>query len=259
MNSALYECSVMHRRLKPKPHEFVYRIFLFWLDLDELDDVARRIPIFGANTPNLYSFRDGDHFALGFETARENAVEFLRRSGDTRTPAAVRVLTLPRVFGYTFNPISVFFFYDAAGVPYASVVEVENTFYERKPFHVPTVEGGAGFHARATKHFYVSPFSDLDLAFDFRFDAPDERLRILIDDYRGDDCELVSVLSGSRVPLTTRSLAAFTLKYPLITLKIIGAIHWQAILLWLKRLPFHKKEAHRDLQRDVFNPHESIR
>jgi DUF1365 family protein len=259
MNSALYECSVMHRRLKPKRHEFVYRIFLFWLDLDELDDVARRIPFFSVNRRNLYSFRDADHFSLGLKTSRSNAIEFLRRSGDMREPSAVRVLTLPRVFGYTFNPISVFFFYAADGVPYASVVEVENTFYERKPFHVPVAEGGRRFHRRVTKHFYVSPFSDLDLAFDFRLDPPGERLSLFIDDYRGEERELITTLTGARVPLTARKLAFFTFKYPLITLKIIGAIHWHAFRLWLKRLPFHKKEAHRDLQRDVFNPHKSLR
>ncbi len=252
MNSALYECSVFHRRLRPRTHEFTYRIFMFWLDLDELPELARRIPIFGVNRPNLYSFRDQDHFSLGETTARENVLAFLRGGGETREPAAVRVLTLPRLLGYTFNPISVFFFYDAAGEPYTSVVEVENTFHERKPFHVPADE--KGFRRRVTKHFYVSPFSDLDLAFDFRFDAPGERLRILIDDYRGDDRELVSALTGSRVPLTTANLARFTLKYPLITLKIIGAIHWQAFRLWLKRLPFHRKEARPDLQRDVFPP-----
>jgi uncharacterized protein len=259
MNSALYECSVMHKRLQPKQHEFVYRIFLFWLDLDELDEVSRDIPIFGANRRNIYNFRDDDHFSLGLSTARGNAIEFLRRAGETREPASVRVLTLPRVFGYTFNPISVFFFYDASGEPYTSLVEVENTFHERKPFVVPAAGNPGKFQRRATKHFYVSPFSDLDLAFDFRFDTPGENLRIFIDDYRGEERELISALTGRRVPLTARNLVACTFKYPFITLKIIGAIHWQAFRLWLKRLPFHKKEAHRDLQRDVFNPHKTLR
>lgn len=259
MNSALYECTVMHRRLAPKRHEFVYRIFLFWLDLDELEGAAKSIPIFGINERNLYSFRDSDHFSLGHATARANAIEFLRRAGEMREPAAVRLLTLPRVFGYTFNPISVFFFYDESGEPYTSLIEVENTFYERKPFHVPAVAEGGRFHRRAIKHFYVSPFSDLDLAFDFRFDAPGGRLSIKIDDYRGDERELMTTLTGARVPLTTRNLLAFTFKYPLITFKIIGAIHWHALLLWLKRLPFHKKEANRHLQRDVFNSHKCLK
>jgi DUF1365 family protein len=257
MNSALYECIVMHRRLQPKQHEFVYRIFMFWLDLDELDELMRTNPLFGYNEPNVYSFRDADHFSLGGATTRDNVVEFLRREGETREPTSVRVLMLPRVFGYTFNPISVFFFYDETGEAYTSVVEVENTFLERKPFHVP--RNDAGFHRRVTKHFYVSPFSDLDLAFDFRLEAPGERLRILIDDYRGEERELISSLTGTRVPLTTGNLAKFTFKYPLITLKVIGAIHWQAFRLWWKRVPFRRKEANPQLQRDVFNPHESLK
>lgn len=251
MNSALYECSVFHRRLQPKQHEFTYRIFMFWLDLDELDELAHRIPIFGVNARNLYSFRDADHFSFGKENVRENVIEFLRREGETREPASVRVLTLPRVFGYTFNPISVFFFYDADGDAYTSVVEVENTFYERKPFLVPIETGDGKFHRRVTKHFYVSPFSDLDLAFDFRFTTPGERLQIYIDDYRGEERELLSVLTGFRSPLTTKVLVRFTLKYPLITLKIIGAIHWQAFRLWLKRLPSHPKEARPELQTGI--------
>lgn len=254
MNSALYECTVLHRRLAPKRHEFVYRIFMFWLDLDELEELPRRLRFFGVNRANLYSFHDRDHFSLGLTTARANAIEFLRRAGDLREPAAVRLLTLPRMCGYTFNPISIFFFYDAAGEPYTSLVEVENTFEERKPYVVP--RSGDGFHCRVTKHFYVSPFSDLDLAFDFRFDPPGKRLRVLIDDYRGDERELLSVLTGARLPLTTGNLARLTLKYPLITLKVIGAIHWQAFRLWLKRVPFRRKGADPELQRDVFNRRE---
>ncbi len=258
MNSCLYECSVMHRRLKPKQHEFVYRIFMFWLDLDELDAVATRVPIFAANEANLYSFRDADYFSSGLPTIRENAVRFLREHGGFGEPAAVRLLTLPRVLGYAFNPISVFYFYDAGGAPFASLVQVGNTFGEFKPYVVP-LAGDGGFHRRVTKHFYVSPYSDLDIEFDFRLEAPGERLRILIDDYRGGERELVSSLTGTRAGLTTANLLAFTMKYPLITLKVIGLIHWEAFRLWLKRVPHHRKEADRHLQQGVFRPHRSLK
>lgn len=258
MNSALYECTVMHRRLHPSEHRFVYRIFLFWLDLDELDAVARRIPFFGVNRPNLYSYRDDDHFPGRAGSTKDRLIEFLRGRGEMRTPSTVRLLALPRLLGYTFNPISVYVCFDENSQPFTCVIEVENTFHERKGFVVPPCSPDA-FASRETKHFYVSPFSDMDLAFDFRVALPGDRLDVAIDDYRGDQCVLVSKLVGRRRALTARSLAAMTVKYPLVTVKIIAAIHWQAFRLWLKKVPFFKKEDRRDLQRDVLNPHKSIR
>lgn len=256
MNSCLYECTVMHRRLHPKVHQFTYRIFLFWIDLDELDAIAGSIPIFSSESSNLYSLQAEDHLSCGADGIRANVVAWAQSQGEARNPARVRMLTLPRFLGYTFNPITIYFFYDEAGTAFTSVVEVGNTFRELKPYLVPQV--GAMFHSRVTKNYYVSPFSDLDLTFDFRIEPPSDRLRVWIDDYRGDEKELVSVLSGDQLPLTTGNLALLTAKYPLITLKVIGLIHWEAFRLWCKRVPFHLKEANRHLQKGVFRPHRSL-
>ena len=248
--SCLYECTVMHRRILPKIHEFSYRIFLFLLELDELAELENKIPLFSSDRPNLYSLRGEDYFQFRSGSIRENLLTFLASEGFDKEPATIRLLTLPRLLGYTFNPISIFFCYDESGLPLTSVVQVGNTFGELKPYVVP-LEGGR-FHVRVPKNFYVSPFSDLDLEFDFRFEFPGDRLRVLIDDYSGDKKTLLSALSGTRRELTLGSLLFLTLKYPLVTLKIITLIHWEAFRLWLKGIPHRLKESDPHLQQGVF-------
>ena len=250
--SCLYECTVMHRRLHPKVHGFTYRLFLFHLDLDELPAIASHIPFFSHNTPNIYSLDDRDYFQIHSRGIRENVLTFLQSEGFPELPAKIHLLTLPRLFGYTFNPISIFYCLDAADRPLVSVVQVGNTFGELKPFLVPLAPNGTGFHLRTPKNYYVSPFSSLDLEFDFRFDMPGHTLRVLIDDYAHGDKTLVSSLTGTRLPLTPSTLATLSLKYPLITLKIILLIHWEALRLWVKKIPFHKKESHPSRQQAAY-------
>jgi DUF1365 family protein len=252
--SCLYECTVMHRRILPKKHEFLYRIFLFFLDLDELDELEASVPIFSSDKPNLYSLRSEDYFQFQSGSIRENLLVFLKSEKFEQEPTSVRLLTLPRLLGYTFNPISIFFCYDGSGEPLVSVVQVGNTFGEIKPDLVP-LEAGR-FHVRVPKHFYVSPFSDLDLAFDFRLDPPGDSLRILIDDYCGEAKTLISSLTGKHLELTIGNLLLLTIKYPLVTLKIISLIHWEAFRLWLKGIPHRLKEANPHLQKGVFRARE---
>ena len=266
MNSCLYECCVMHHRITPKEHSFRHRIFMLALDLDEIDTLAARIPFLSRNRRNLYEFRDRDHLTLpGLEraTVKENLTAYLAQNG-IRFPSGGRIslITLPRVLGYIFNPVSFYFCADAAGSPLCAVVQVGNTFREMKPYLLREPAGEDSFRLITPKHFYVSPFSALDLAFDLAFDfklrVPGEHLDIHIDDREGERRVLVSALTGKRAPLTAARLAWFTLKYPLITLKVIGLIHWHALLLWAKRVPFHRKAANPGLQRDVLNPHDSL-
>jgi DUF1365 family protein len=253
--SCLYECTVMHRRLSPKRHEFAYRIFLFYLDLDELAGIANRIPFFSLNEPNIYALRNEDYFQFHSRGLRANLESFLATQGLNQRPARIRLLTLPRFLGYTFNPISIFFCFDENGRPLTSVVQVGNTFGELKPYFVPWDPDTRGFHIRVAKNYYVSPFSPLDLEFDFRFDQPGERLRIAIDDFQGEEKVLISSLTGQRVELTPLNLALLSIKYPLITLKVIFLIHWEAFRMWCKRIPHQRKEADPDLQQGAFRGH----
>jgi DUF1365 family protein len=257
LRSCLYECTVFHRRYQPKPHEFLYRVFYLLIDLEELDSLDATLRLLKVNRRGFYSFRESDHISHGAQSIRENIVRYLQSKGVTSPVGRIQLLTLPRVLGYIFNPISIYFCHDLEGRPLTSVAEVGNTFGEWKPYLVPLASDGS-FRTRVVKHFYVSPFSDLDLEFDFRFDQPGERLRLLIDDYRGGEKELVSMLTGNRVPLTDAILLRFSLKYPLLTLKVILGIHWEALRIWLKGVAARRKEWQPELQKGVHRPHKSL-
>ncbi len=278
MNSCLYECHVMHARFSPRPHRFLYRIFLFALDLDELATLDRGMPLFSVGRRNLYSFREGDFLptdeTLHNRTAepprgarepsgglRQRVTAYLAAHGVTLDGGRVVLVTLPRVAGYLFNPVSFYFCYDRAGAPLAAIAEVTNTFKEMKPYFLgPDAQAAQNgeFRVRVPKHFYVSPYSDVDVAFDFTLRTPGDRLSVQIDDYVGTERTLTSALTGDRRELTGARLAWFSLKYPLITVRVIALIHWHAFRLWLKRVPWFAKAARPSDQRDLYRPHISV-
>lgn len=267
----------MHARFAPKAHRFMYRIFLFALDLDELDALHRKLRLFSFNRRNLYSFREQDYLPTHEpvhnsgpaqpqltipdpQSLKACVAAHLAQRGIDLTGGRVLLVSLPRVLGYLFNPVSFYFCYDRTGAPVAALAEVTNTFKEMKPYLLgPDTNSSGAFRLRVPKHFYVSPFSDVDVAFDFQLRAPDERLSIQIDDYVGVARTLTSTLTGPRQPLTDSRLAWFTLKYPLITLKVIGLIHWHALRLWLKNIPWFAKSARASDQRDLYRPHGALR
>jgi uncharacterized protein len=258
MNSCLYECDVMHHRFAPKEHHLQHRIFMCCFDLDELDSLAQKVFLFSHNRKNFYAFRDDDHEPAGKNSLKARLAIYLQQNGiELAKESKVMLLTLPRVAGYIFNPISVYFCFAPDGVPLCSVVEVGNTFREMKLYLLRAEDFTEnGFQKNIPKHFYVSPFSSLDLHFDFNLQLPGEKLALRVDDYEGDKKILITALTGTRAEFTNRNLFWITLKYPCITFKVIFLIHLHAFFLWLKRVPFYRKAQNPELQRDVLRPHQ---
>lgn len=251
----------MHHRLAPKEHRFRHPVFMLCLDLDEIDRLSKTLALFSRNRFNAYSFYDKDHLAAAGETAKHTIMAWLKHEGvDVRGDDRIHLLTFPRVFGYIFNPVSFYFCMRKSGEPVCAIAEVGNTYGEHKRYLVPLSEDeSAGlFVLSVPKEFYVSPFSDLDIRFEFRLRMPGDRLAIQVNDHNGARCVLVTALTGSQRPLTNFCLAWFIVQYPLMTLKVILLIHWQALLLYFKRVPFFRKAARPELQVDVIHPHQSL-
>jgi len=252
--SFLYECLVIHSRLQPKRHTFSYRVFMLSLDLDDLP----RSPWLSYHRFNLFSLEDRDHVALGKKGIKANLLEWLTQQ-DIEVPSniCVRLVAFPRVLGYAFKPVSFFYLTYPDGSPFLSVAEVGNTFGEMKLYPVDTREE-KGWRRKVTKNFYVSPFSDPGDTFDFRLGDPGEELKVNIDNLKDDQKVLVSAVRGRAKAFTSARLLWFSLKYPLLSLKIIGLIHWQALLLWVRGVPYFKKADKISSQTEVLKPHRSL-
>jgi len=265
----------MHRRVAPKPHAFKHGLFLMCLDLDELEQVAQRVRSFSWNGANLYSFLDRDHLQLpGAPGLKQSLMDWLASQGHPIPPdSTIQLITLPRVLGYVFNPVSFYFCHAPSGAPLCAVAEVGNTFGELKPYfvpHSPTPKSTAGttagtvsprpdrFRRIVPKEFYVSPFTGLQVSFDFQLEAPGKRLALRVNDIEAGRPLLYSAVAGRRRELTDNELLRLTLRYPLVTLRVITLIHWHALRLWWKRVPWHSKSEGVSQQRGVFRPHRTL-
>ncbi|MBC8125830.1 MAG: DUF1365 domain-containing protein [Gloeobacteraceae cyanobacterium ES-bin-144] len=259
--NALYEVSVTHCRVKPKRHAFTYQVFMLAFDLDDLTSIARRIPCLSHNGFNLFSINDCDHVNLGESGGiRPNLMRWLSNQGIS-VPGDVRIqlVTFPRVLGYGFNPVSFFYIRTADGKPLITVAEVVNTFREMKLYPLDGIGKDGLWHRRVAKNFYVSPFSDPGMDFDFHIGLPEDSWRVNIDVYDPSGRVMLTAMHGEQRTLTSARLFWYAFKYPALSLKIIGLIHWHALLLWLKKVPYFRKNQRLEAQLDVMRPHTSLK
>ena len=232
MSSAIYEGTLMHARRTPRRNVFRYPVSAFLLDLDEVPQLERRLRLFSHNRRNVVTLRDADHFDGGPIKAAVIAL-----AGD---PSIERVLMLAqlRILGYVFNPISFYWCYRADGSLACIVAELNNTFGER----LPEVLRGPDLRYEHRKRLHVSPFLGLEHSYEYALSQPGDDVwaRIHVRDDDGGR-PLTAVFHGRRRELTNATLARTLLRYPLMPLRVTGLIHWQALRLWLKGVPFHHK------------------
>ena len=242
-HSALYLGAVTHRRVRPFRHRFDYRVFSLLLDLDELPGLAARLRTLSHNRFNILSVHDGDHGRRDGTPLRSWVTDALAGAGIDDDGGPVRLLAMPRLFGYVFNPLSLFYCYDRSGALTAIVYEVSNTFGQSHSY-VCRVDPGpesAPIRQNQDKRFYVSPFIGMRATYRFRLTQPGERVSVLIRQDVPEGLQLVATLNAERRPLTDRALLAALARDPVMTFKVIGAIHWQAFKLWRKGARFHSR------------------
>jgi uncharacterized protein len=239
--SSLYVGSVMHRRLHPHAHHFRYRAFWLLINLDELSALSGKLYLFSHNRRNLFSLYDTDH-GDGTATPLRSQVE--RHLGAAQVDIAggpICLLCMPRTLGYDFNPLSVYFCYHANGALAALIYQVHNTFHERHSYVIPVGPESHVLHQCCRKTFFVSPFMDMDVHYEFRLTRPEERITVGISAHRSDGPVFNAVLVGARRDFTDQALIGIGVAIPAVTLKVIAAIHWQGLRLWLKGLRWRRR------------------
>jgi uncharacterized protein len=241
----LYLSRVMHQRQSPVGYRFEYPVFSVLVDIDRLAEIDRRSRVFSFKRFNLLSILERDHGPRDGTPWRPWVDTRLEEHGIRLEGGPVRLLCMPRVMGYAFNPMSVWFCHHRDGTLRAVICEVSNTFGEHH--HYLLHDAGRPLTSpvkqKRDKVFHVSPFIDMDAEYRFRISTPDERLRVLIHEYQQGALMLVATQTGEARPFTDSQLLRAWLRMPFMTLKVITMIHWQALKIWLKGARFHPKPA----------------
>lgn len=245
--ACLYVGPVMHARMHPTQHRFSYSVFSLLVDIDRLEEAGKLSRLLGVNRPGLISFHEADHLEAGQVSLRGQIDAQLAEAGLAERAHRVVLVSFPRLLGYVFNPLSVYYCWDRTGALVALVYEVRNTFGGRHSYVCPVSPGevsDAGVRQSAAKAFHVSPFLAMDKTYHFSMLPPGRAVRWRILETGPEGPVLSATFAGAAEAVTSRAIISLLARIPLMTFKVYAAIHWEAARLWLKKTPFYGMAPH---------------
>ena len=242
INSAIYNGQVIHKRFKPKVHHFKYKVFSLLLDLSELEILDKKVNFFSFNKFNLISFHEKDHGERDGSSLTLWVQKNLEKNDIQHKDIKIKILCYPRIFGFVFNPLSVFYVYNLEDQLISILYEVKNTFGEQHTYIFKVLKDSNLIQNNCSKKFHVSPFIDMNCNYFFRLLKPGNKISVIIDQYDSKDKILYASQDGVRSDFNAKYLIKSYLKHPIMTFKIIIAIHYEAFKLWAKGIKFIKKK-----------------
>ena len=239
MNSCIYNGLVTHNRFKPVKHSLKYKTFSLLIDLDEIEILSKKISIFSLNKFNIFSFYYKDHGARDGSSLKDWVIENIKKFKISNNITNIKLLCYPRIFGYVFNPLSIFYCYEEENLK-AIFYEVKNTFNEQHTYIFKIKDKGS-IELKCKKKFYVSPFMDMNTFYNFRLLNPKKKLSVFIKQTDEKETVLTATQTGDKKEFSFKQLIINFFKYPLMTIKIIISIHYEALLLWKKGALYRKR------------------
>lgn len=250
MKSCFSLNKVIHKRFIPKKYNFPFRFFWFHIELDEIEELERKLWFFSYNKKNVFSLFDKDHWYTPNLSIAQNVSKYLQEQGFYKDITSIKLVTSLRVFGYVFNPVSYYFITTNENERYC-LIQICNTFKELKPIFIPNPEKNNKFYIKCKKNFYVSPFTKMNEDMEYHIKDSEKNLSIVIHSFNNKDIEVTTILKSIKLAITNRRLMYYTLRFPFITFQIIFFIHFHALILFLKGLEYKKKTDDQESQQGV--------